>query len=190
MAAGSRPPFQMVILWYNHGMVSQEYPPAPPQEEERDDGKKRERELLIMRGEAIDNADASEALRELSYIEFLRAADRAEQAALAEQEFNDPATETAIRYDLIFPRATLEVGETPDEIEFLWWNALSDMQTEKPQNETDSRRKESARARAKRNMLKMAAVIGNERAHELFARYRKRLQQIYGAYDDLERKKT
>lgn len=84
----------------------------------------------------------------------------------------------------------LESGETPDEIEFLCWNAFSDMRTEKPQNKTEARRKESARSRADRGIQKIATVIGDERAHELFARYRERLQQIYEAYDDLERKKS
>ena len=80
-----------------------------------------------------------------------------------------------------------ETGQTPDELEFLWCNALLDMAPGRAPNEQESRRQIGFRDFFTKRVDQLADVIGQNRARNLFDTYRNRLQEFVDAYDAIER---
>ena len=134
---------------------------------------------LIETGEAVDEKDAREALWEEVDTAFFRSVDGAAYCEEAGQKLRDSETDPIDRWDLKFRKAVIEVGETPDELEFLWYQALLDLPTAEPRDEAARRRIESTRRRLKRKTEGVSVRLGNDRCRELFDRYRIRLQELF-----------
>lgn len=134
---------------------------------------------LIESGEAIDAKDAEEALREEADAAFFRSVDPAAYRDELAQALADPETEPIDRWDFQFRKAVVETGDTPDELEFLWYQALLDLPVGESQDESVRQRHESAKRRLKRKASRLAAQIGRKRAKELFGLYRVALQDLF-----------
>lgn len=134
---------------------------------------------LIECGEAVDEQDAGEAFREEADAAFFRSVDYAAYRDELAQAFANPETEPIDRWDFKFRKAVIETGETPDELEFLWYQALLDLPAGETHDETVRRRRESTRRRLERKVDKMVARIGRKRAKELFELYRVALQELF-----------
>lgn len=131
---------------------------------------------LIEEGKAINQFEARQIIEEEKDIDSLRTCNLKEAIRRTKEEFKDKETEQGLRFDLIFDRAVLEIGENPDELEFLWYHALSDRPFGKPK---DDKEKLRTRERYKMKIEQLAGMLGEERSQELSRQYRERLLEIY-----------
>lgn len=138
---------------------------------------------LVASREAVDERDAEEALREDEEAGFIRGIDRKEYLAKIEAALLEAESGSRDRWDLNFNKAVVAVAETPDDLEFLAYNMLRDLITEKPADDAEQRRQESAKRRLEKKINGLAVKIGTERAEELFKRYREVLQEAFDAQE-------
>lgn len=136
---------------------------------------------LIASGEAVDEPDAQEALREEADAALFRRVDPSAYREELARALADPATDSSDRWDLKFRMAVAATGGTPDEFEFLWYQALLDLPVGETEDEAVRRRHGSTRQRLERKAEQLIARIGRERAEELFGRYRAALQELFDA---------
>lgn len=135
---------------------------------------------LIGSGEAVDEQDAADALNEEVDAELFRSTDRLQHRERIDAALSNPETEPIDRWDLKFRKAVVETGATPDDLEFLWYQALlDDLRIGEPRDEAARRRRESAQRRLERKADALVRRLGVERAKELFERYRIRLQELF-----------
>ena len=134
---------------------------------------------LTASGEAVDEKDAEEALREEADAAFFRSVSREAYREELAQALANLETDPSDRWDFKFRKAVIETGETPDELEFLWYQALLDLPTGETTDETVRRRREGMRRRLERKANRVAARIGRKRAKELFELYRIALQELF-----------
>ncbi len=134
---------------------------------------------LITNGEAVDEKDAEEALREEADAAFFRSVGREAYREELTQALANPETDPIDRWDFKFRKAVIETGETPDELEFLWYQALLDLPTGETTDETVRRRREGMRQRLKRKANRVAARMGKKRTEQLFELYRIALKELF-----------
>jgi hypothetical protein len=134
---------------------------------------------LIASGEAVDEEDAREALQEEEDVELFRTTEPTEHRERLDRALANPETDPIDRQDFKFRKAVVETGEMPDELEFLWYQALLDLPVGETQDQTVRRRRESTRRRLTQKADRSAARIGRKRVQELFELYRIALQKLF-----------
>ena len=157
-------------------MPSQEWPSEGTAEQERI-------AKLIEAGEAIDRADAEEAIWESSALAAFCERDYAAYAEELDRTIGDPQTHPVDRYRAGFWRAGAETAQQAQdswELEFVANNVLLDFRYGESDNPQEQARLASSQNRLGKKDLALAGHVGPERAKALSDKYLRRLQELVG----------
>ena len=171
------------------------FPPESP--EQNAAGKQAERiRKLVESGEAINERDAQEAMKEENWVEYFRGLERervvaAMRADIAELDRRWANRETEPlspedehdRYDLRFQLAIVKTAaDVPDERESLLYQQFLDIIGNDLGTDTEREVNERTQRRLHRKADTIRERIGRERASELLDLYRIHLQELMSEF--------
>ena len=134
---------------------------------------------LIESGEAVDEQDAEEAIREEADAAVFRNVDREVYRLELDQALRDPQTPDPERWALRFRKAVADTGRTADELEWLVYRLRHYLAEGKSADPTEQHRRESTRRRLEAKSAALKERIGAERTQELNELYWIRVQELF-----------